>query len=90
MDYASDESWGPKLDGTPVLHWYNLDPEYPADYLNPEPWLYPENDVNYFFQNRRCQHQQYFAVANNRQSIVPHIIDKQKCKRNSAQLVAES
>lgn len=50
VDYAGDESWGPKLDGTPVLHWYNLDPEYPADYLNPEPWVYPENDVNYFFR----------------------------------------
>lgn len=48
-DYAGDESWGPKLDGTPVLNWYNLDPEYPNDYLNPEPWVYPENDVNYFF-----------------------------------------
>lgn len=50
VDYASDESWGPRLDGTPVLHWYNLDPEYPTDYLNPEPWLYPENDVSYFFR----------------------------------------
>ncbi|WP_436414020.1 SusC/RagA family TonB-linked outer membrane protein [Petrimonas sp.] len=50
VDYASDESWGPKLDGTPVLHWYNLDPEYPNDYLNPEPWVYPENDVTYFFR----------------------------------------
>lgn len=50
VDYASDESWGPKLDGTPVLHWYNLDPEYPADYLNPEPWVYPDNDVSYFFR----------------------------------------
>ncbi|WP_316817523.1 SusC/RagA family TonB-linked outer membrane protein [Pedobacter nyackensis] len=50
VDYASDESWGPKLDGTPVLHWYNLDPEYPADYLNPQPWVYPEHDVNYFFR----------------------------------------
>ncbi len=49
-EYAGDESWGPKLDGTPVLHWYNLDPEYPADYLNPEPWVYPEHDVNYFFR----------------------------------------
>lgn len=49
VDYAGDENWGPKLDGTPVLHWYNLDPEYPEDYLNPQPWLYPENDVNYFF-----------------------------------------
>lgn len=50
VDYASDESWGPKLDGTPVLHWYNLDPEYSADYLNPQPWLYPEHDVSYFFR----------------------------------------
>lgn len=50
VDYASDESWGPKLDGTPVLHWYNLDPEYPADYLKPQPWVYPEHDVNYFFR----------------------------------------
>ena len=50
VDYASDESWGPKLDGTPVLHWYNLDPEYPDQYLKPEPWLYPENDVLYFFK----------------------------------------
>ncbi|MBK5194747.1 MAG: SusC/RagA family TonB-linked outer membrane protein [Proteiniphilum sp.] len=50
VDYAGDESWGPKLDGTPVLHWYNLDPEYAADYLNPQPWVYPENDVSYFFR----------------------------------------
>src|SRR5690606_21882272 len=33
VDYASDESWGPRLDGTSVLHWYNLDPEYPSGYL---------------------------------------------------------
>ncbi|MBP1675538.1 MAG: SusC/RagA family [Bacteroidetes bacterium] len=50
VEYASDESWGPKLDGTPVLNWYNLDPEYASDYLNPQPWVYPENDVNYFFK----------------------------------------
>ncbi len=49
VDYASDESWGPKLDGTPVLQWYNLNPEGAADYLNPSPWLYPEHDVTYFF-----------------------------------------
>lgn len=49
VDYASDESWGPKLDGTPVLQWYNLNPEDAADYLNPSPWLYPEHDVTYFF-----------------------------------------
>lgn len=50
VDYAADESWGPKLDGTPVLHWYNLDPEYQADYLNAEPWVYPEHDVTDFFR----------------------------------------
>src|SRR5690606_23366585 len=50
VDYASDESWWPRLDGTSVLHWYNLDPAYPSDYLNPEPWLYPEDDVSYFFR----------------------------------------
>ena len=50
VDYAADESWGPKLDGTPVLHWYNLDPEYTADYLNPQPWVYPKHDVEDYFR----------------------------------------
>ncbi|MEN5084950.1 SusC/RagA family TonB-linked outer membrane protein [Sphingobacterium faecium] len=50
VDYASDESWGPKLDGTPVLQWYNLNPEDEVNYLNPSPWLYPKNDVSYFFK----------------------------------------
>jgi TonB-linked SusC/RagA family outer membrane protein len=49
-EYAVDESWGPKLDGTPVLHWYNLDPENTAEYLQPQPWLYPKNDVHSFFE----------------------------------------
>jgi TonB-linked SusC/RagA family outer membrane protein len=49
-EYAVDESWGPKLDGTPVLHWYNLDPENTAEYLKPEPWSYPKNDVHTFFE----------------------------------------
>ena len=49
-EYAVDESWGPKLDGTPVLHWYNLDPEYPELYLKPEPWSYPKHDVRSFFE----------------------------------------
>lgn len=49
-NYAADESWGPRLDGTPVLHWYNLDPEFAEDYMNPQPWSYPEHDVNYFFR----------------------------------------
>lgn len=50
VDYASDESWGPRLDGTPVLQWYNLNPEQPEYYLKPTPWLYPKHDVNYFFR----------------------------------------
>ena len=49
-EYEVDESWGPKLDGTPVLHWYNLDPEYPELYLKTEPWSYPDNDINSFFK----------------------------------------
>ncbi len=49
-EYEVDESWGPKLDGTPVLHWYNLDPEYPELYLKPEPWSYPDNDISSFFE----------------------------------------
>ena len=49
VDYASDESWGPKLDGTPVLQYFNLNPEDEGDYLNPSPWVYPEHDVSYFF-----------------------------------------
>ncbi|WP_220392796.1 SusC/RagA family TonB-linked outer membrane protein [Chitinophaga lutea] len=50
VDYGMDESWGPKLDGTPVLHWYNLDPEYTDTYLKPEPWAYPKHDVTSFFR----------------------------------------
>lgn len=49
-EYAVDESWGPKLDGTPVLHWYNLDPENAAEYLQPQQWSYPKNDVHSFFE----------------------------------------
>ncbi len=49
-EYAVDESWGPKLDGTPVLNWYALDPEYPELYLKTSPWEYPKNDVYSFFE----------------------------------------
>lgn len=50
VDYASDESWGPRLDGQDVLQWYALDPEDEAAYLKPTPWSYPKDDVGYFFQ----------------------------------------
>ncbi|MGC3977290.1 MAG: hypothetical protein QM751_03060 [Paludibacteraceae bacterium] len=39
-----------KLDGTLVLNWYNLDPEYVSDYLSPQSWVYPKNDISYFFK----------------------------------------
>jgi len=64
VDYASDESWGPKLDGTPVLQWYNLNPEDEANYLNPTPWLYPKNDVNYFFRTG-VANTNNFSIAGN-------------------------
>ncbi|MFD2906630.1 SusC/RagA family TonB-linked outer membrane protein [Sphingobacterium anhuiense] len=64
VDYASDESWGPKLDGTPVLQWYNLNPEDDANYLNPTPWLYPKNDVSYFFRTG-IANTNNFAIAGN-------------------------
>lgn len=50
VDYASDESWGPRLDGTDVLQWYSLNPEDQSTYLKPTPWLYPKHDVHYFFR----------------------------------------
>lgn len=62
VDYASDESWGPKLDGTPVLHWYNLNPEQADSYLKPAPWIYPKHDVNYFFRTG-ISNTNNFAIA---------------------------
>lgn len=50
VDYASDESWGPRLDGENVLQWYALDPEDEEAYLKTTPWLYPKHDVGYFFR----------------------------------------
>ncbi|MEO5790148.1 MAG: SusC/RagA family TonB-linked outer membrane protein [Gelidibacter sp.] len=50
VDYGTDESWGPIYDPNKlVLHWDNLDPSYPEDYLKPRPWIYPKNDKNDFF-----------------------------------------
>ncbi|SDS55630.1 SusC/RagA family TonB-linked outer membrane protein [Gramella sp. MAR_2010_147] len=50
VDYGTDESWGPRYDAnTEVLHWDAFDPEFPNQYLNPRPWVYPENDKEDFF-----------------------------------------
>jgi len=48
--FAVDESWGPRYNpNTEVLHWDAFDPEFPNEYLNPRPWVYPENDKEDFF-----------------------------------------
>ncbi len=51
VDYATDESWGPKYDpNLKVLHWDAFDKEsFPEDYLNPRAWVAPKNDVESFF-----------------------------------------
>lgn len=50
-EYAVDESWGPRLDGTPVLHWDAFDPEFASDYLVPRPWSAPKASAKDFFRN---------------------------------------
>lgn len=52
-DYATDESWGPRLDGTPVLSWYDLAKwEAGGKVGNPttSPWSAPKNDIDAFFE----------------------------------------
>ncbi|MCF8714040.1 SusC/RagA family TonB-linked outer membrane protein [Joostella atrarenae] len=51
VEYATDESWGPKYDAnTNVLHWDAFDKEsFPDQYLNARPWVAPANDVESFF-----------------------------------------
>lgn len=50
VEYALDESWGPKYDAnTYVLMWDAFDPEFADDYLNPRAWTAPENDAESFF-----------------------------------------
>lgn len=50
VQYGVDESWGPRYDPNAlVLHWDAFDPEFPNQYLNPRPWVYPETDKEDFF-----------------------------------------
>ena len=50
VDYATDESWGPRYDPNKlVLHWDAFDKEFPEDYLNPRPWVYPSSDSRSFY-----------------------------------------
>ncbi|MDO4163205.1 MAG: SusC/RagA family TonB-linked outer membrane protein [Bacteroides sp.] len=52
-DYATDESWGPKLEGQEVLSWYDLAKwEAGGKVGNPttSKWVAPEHDVEDFFE----------------------------------------
>lgn len=52
-DYATDESWGPRLDGQEVLSWYDLAKwEVGGKTGNPTTsrWIAPEHDVKDFFE----------------------------------------
>ncbi|WGH75424.1 SusC/RagA family TonB-linked outer membrane protein [Tenacibaculum tangerinum] len=47
-NYAADESWGPRLDGTLVRHWDSWIPGS-SEYGKLRPWSPSENDVEDFF-----------------------------------------
>jgi TonB-linked SusC/RagA family outer membrane protein len=49
VDYATDESWGPRYNGQMVLHWNSFDEWDTENYLVPREWKAPENDVRDFF-----------------------------------------
>ncbi len=52
-DYATDESWGPKLEGQEVLSWYDLAKwEAGGKVGNPttSKWVAPEHDIEDFFE----------------------------------------
>ncbi|MGV0994475.1 SusC/RagA family TonB-linked outer membrane protein [Empedobacter falsenii] len=49
VDYATDESWGPRFNNQEVLQWYAFDPEFASDYMKTTPWRASKNDVKSFF-----------------------------------------
>lgn len=49
VDYATDESWGPRFNNQQVLQWYAFDPEFASDYMKTTPWQAAKNDVKSFF-----------------------------------------
>ena len=51
VDYATDESWGPKYDpSVKVLYWNAFDKWDTQNYLVEKPWVYPKNDYKRFFE----------------------------------------
>ncbi|MDM1346196.1 SusC/RagA family TonB-linked outer membrane protein [Myroides marinus] len=61
-EYATDESWGPRLDGTMYLPWNAFDPEFANDYMREIPWAKSKNDVKSFF-NTGITHSESFAIG---------------------------
>lgn len=61
-EYALDESWGPKFDGTPYLPWNAFDPEFGEDYMKEIPWTKSKHDVKTFF-NTGVSHNQSVSIA---------------------------
>ncbi|GAA4826472.1 SusC/RagA family TonB-linked outer membrane protein [Algivirga pacifica] len=53
VNFGDDASWGPKFDGSPVIHWDALDP-VADNYLETRPWVASENGPEAFFQTGRA------------------------------------
>jgi len=49
-EFYADESWGPKLDGTPVRHWDSWTPGTP-EFGKLRPWVPSPNDVDSFYED---------------------------------------
>lgn len=50
VQYAVDESWGPKLDGRNVRQWYSFDEWYSDYYEKATPWSANPDNVKDFFE----------------------------------------
>lgn len=49
VEYATDESWGPRYNGQQVLHWDAFDPEFANDFMQPREWKAPKKGAKAFF-----------------------------------------
>ena len=52
VNYAADESWGPRMDGQPVRQWYSWYPDDP-DFGKQTPFLPNPNNIRDFYENGR-------------------------------------
>jgi TonB-linked SusC/RagA family outer membrane protein len=59
--YAADESWGPKLDGTPVRHWDSWI-EGGSEFGNLRPWSAQPNNIKDFFRTGSVQRNSLTAL----------------------------